>query len=78
MPKTIAEILWSIAPVKRMSRETLYQHMRRNRIKPIGKQRQCPQLYPDDAAQRILRPLGLKITIRTAGVGRGRGAGRAR
>lgn len=64
MPTTVEKVLQVIVPIKPMSRETLYQHIRRNRIKPIGKRRQCPQLYPDDTAARILKPLGLKLNGR--------------
>lgn len=58
---TITEILEAVAPFRRISRETLYVHLRALKVKPIGV-RQCPQHYPPDTAQRVLRRLGFKLT----------------
>lgn len=56
---TITEILKSLEPARRMSRETLYTHLRALDIRPLGV-RQSPQNYPDNTAARVLRRLGLK------------------
>lgn len=44
---------------KPVCRFTLYRYLRRFRIRPVGP-RQCPQRYPADSAERIIRGLGLK------------------
>jgi hypothetical protein len=54
---TIKEMLKEIAPFRRISRETLYVHLRALKAKPIGV-RQCPQQYPDFTAKRVLSRLG--------------------
>lgn len=55
---TVKEILVTLKPHKRMSRETLYTHLRALKVKPIGV-RQSPQRYPDDVPDKILQRLGL-------------------
>ena len=75
MPVTVKQILVTLKPVKPMSRETLYAHIRANKIKPLGK-RQCPQLYPDDTTARILKPLGLATIKPTKSVRNGNGKAR--
>jgi hypothetical protein len=57
---TIQQILELVNPIKPMRRETLYVHLRRERIRPVSRVRQIPQQYPDDTADRILVRLGLK------------------
>jgi hypothetical protein len=58
---TIYEIQKTARRAKKpMSRPTVYFHINRLGIKPIGL-RQKPQRYPDNAAEKILTSLGLKI-----------------
>jgi hypothetical protein len=57
---TVTQILLDVSEFRPMTRDTLYKHMRRLRIKPLGKVRQCPQHFPDDTAQRVLVLLGFK------------------
>lgn len=57
---TIQQILSQVQSLKPMTRETLYTHLKRARIKPVSRVRQIPQQYPDDAADRVLVRLGLK------------------
>jgi hypothetical protein len=54
---TIEQILKRIRPIKRMTRPTLYFHMKKLKIKPLGV-RQVPQIYPDDVPERVLKRLG--------------------
>lgn len=54
---TVRAILESIKPIKPITRQTLYRHLRRLKIQPSGI-RQRPQHYPDDTARRILAKLG--------------------
>jgi hypothetical protein len=56
---TITQIIARLEPHKQMTQATLYAHLRRLKIKPLGRVRQCPQRYPDDTAKRILRELGI-------------------
>jgi len=63
---TVNQIILEVAPYKPMSERTLYTHLRRLKIKPRGKVRQCPQHYPDDAPKRILTALGIKPKNRRA------------
>jgi hypothetical protein len=55
---TVREILQELDPVKPMTRETLYTHLKALKIKPIGA-RQIPARYPDNTPTRILKRLGL-------------------
>ncbi|MDE3067775.1 MAG: hypothetical protein KGJ60_09515 [Verrucomicrobiota bacterium] len=55
---TIKEIIETLQPVKPMTRATLYTYLRILGIKPIGKVRQSPQLYPDDTPVKIRHLLG--------------------
>jgi hypothetical protein len=55
---TVQQILVEVEKFKPMTRETLYSHMRKLKIKPIGV-RQCPQRYPEEAPQLVLQRLGL-------------------
>lgn len=55
---TITQIITAVVPHQSMSVPTIYRHLRRLKIKPLGI-RQSPQRYPDDAARRILKALGL-------------------
>ena len=63
---TIREILHALDPVKPMTPNALYTHLRALKIKPVGV-RQVPQQYPDDTLDRILSRLGGRrpITRRT-------------
>lgn len=61
---TITQILLELLPYREMSHSTLYKHLHALRIKPLGKVRQSPQLYPPDTAQRVLSRLGVKPTKR--------------
>jgi len=62
---TITQILIEISPYREMSHATLYKHLHALRIKPVGKVRQSPQLYPDDTVKRVLSHLGIKPTTQT-------------
>jgi hypothetical protein len=55
---TVPQILTALRPVKRMSRQTLYNHIRKLKIKPLGV-RQIPQHYPADTPTRIIIRLGV-------------------
>ena len=55
---TITQILGDLERDKPMTRPTLYTYLFRFKIKPIGF-RQRPQRYPDDAAKKIRKALGL-------------------
>jgi hypothetical protein len=57
---TIPQILIELAPYRAMSHTTLYKHLHSLRIKPLGKVRQSPQVYPPDTAKRVLVHLGIK------------------
>ncbi len=56
---TVLGILATVHPFKPMTMPTVYKHLRALRIRPLGKVRQCPQLYPADSAARILERLGI-------------------
>lgn len=56
---TVREILKEVDALKPMTRETLYIHIRKLKIKPLSKVRQIPVQYPGDTAHRILLRLGL-------------------
>lgn len=58
---TITQIIDQLRPLKPLSREGLYPHLRALKIKPIGV-RQRPQRYPEDAAERVLLRLGFTKT----------------
>lgn len=57
---TITQILIELLPYREMSHTTLYKHLHALRIKPLGKVRQSPQLYPPDTVERVLSRLGVK------------------
>jgi hypothetical protein len=57
--KTVKQILAELEPHKPMTPKTLYSHLGALAIKPVGKVRQCPQLYPGDTPKRILNRLGI-------------------
>ena len=56
-----------------MSTATLYRHLRRLKIRPLGI-RQRPQRYPDDTAARILKELGFARPARAGRNARNRRA----
>ncbi len=56
---SITQILLELAPYRPMSHASLYKHLHRLRIKPLGV-RQSPQRYPDDTPNRVLIHLGFK------------------
>ena len=58
---TITEIVEANRPLKSLTREGLYPHLRALKIKPLGA-RQRPQRYPEDAAERVLLRLGFTKT----------------
>jgi hypothetical protein len=60
---TVTEILIAVARHKPMTPPTLYRHLRKLKLKPLGT-RQCPQHYPEDSAERILKHLGFKSSHR--------------
>jgi hypothetical protein len=61
---TITEIQKEVKKAKKpMARPTVYFHLNRLKIEPVSKVRQKPQIYPDDAADQIIKNLGLKISI---------------
>ncbi len=57
---TITEIMIEVADYKPLSADTLRKHLRTLKIKPLGV-RQCPQRYPDDSAERVLKHMGFKV-----------------
>lgn len=63
---TIREILHALDPVKPMTPNALYTHLRALKIKPIGV-RQIPQQYPADTLNRILLRLGIERPSKTRG-----------
>jgi len=67
---TIPQILTSLRPHRRISRKTLYVYLRTLKIKPAGRVRQRPQIYPLDTAARILRELGFTSNKTANGNGR--------
>lgn len=56
---TIVEIQRHMKPVKPASRARVYVWLSKFNIKPVSRVRQTPQQYPDDAAEVILKNLGL-------------------
>lgn len=58
-PLTIEQIVEAVSSKKPISRRTVYHHITALGIKPVGEIPQRPQLYPPDAAQRILSRYGL-------------------
>jgi hypothetical protein len=56
---TVHEILKRVDPVKPMTAQTLYNYIRKLKIKPLSKVRQHPQQYPANTHSRILKRLGL-------------------
>ena len=61
---TIPEIRKELCRHKKVSKRTLYNYLSKLRIEPVGV-RQCPQRYPQDTANRILKALGISTTNRT-------------
>ncbi len=57
---TMTEAIIEVGRFKPMSEDTLRKHFRKLGIKPQGKVRQCPQRFPDDSAERVLKLLGFK------------------
>jgi hypothetical protein len=57
---TITQILVEVAPYKPMTPGTLYKHLRKLKIKPLSKVRECPQRYPADTPKRLLKQFGIK------------------
>ncbi len=55
---TIEQITQTVAAVKPASRRQVVRYLNALEISPVGA-RQRPQNYPDDAANRILKHLGL-------------------
>jgi len=51
-----------------MTRSAIYLHIRALKLKPLGVAR--PAIYPEDAADRILRRLGFQQSNRKAKGGR--------
>ena len=74
---TVKQIIEAIEPHRKISRETVYVHLRRLRIKPLGV-RQNPQNYPDNTPEKILKRLGiangrtLKVRVHVGGKRNGR------
>ena len=68
---TIPQIRKAIRPHKKVSHSTIYNYLRRLEIRPVGV-RQCPQRYPQDTAERILKALGIETTPATAHTKRNR------
>ncbi len=60
---TVREILDEVTRYKPMTRENLYLHFKKIKLKPIGV-RQVPQQYPDDSGVRVLIRLGFKKPTR--------------
>lgn len=58
---TTTQVLIEVAKYRPMGKDALYKHFRKLKIKPVGKVRQCPQQYPDDAPKRVLALLGVKV-----------------
>lgn len=56
--KRIENILAEVHQHKICTKRQLYRYLKQFNITPVGV-RQRPQLYPDDAAQRVLLQLGL-------------------
>ena len=56
---TVEEIIKEVNRFKRCKRGSVYNYIRSIGIKPVGKLRQRPQRYPDDAAEKIIEELGL-------------------
>ena len=56
--KRIESIVAEVQPYKPCTKRQVYRYLKRFNINPVGV-RQKPQLYPDDAGQRILKQLGL-------------------
>jgi hypothetical protein len=56
--KRIENILAEVHRHKTCTKRQIYRYLKLFNINPVGI-RQKPQLYPDDAAQRILKQLGL-------------------
>lgn len=65
---TIREIQLEIEQFKPMSVKTIYTHLHALRIKPVSKVRQCPQRYPTDTPQRLLKRLGITPPAQKGGV----------
>lgn len=63
---TITQIIVALEPHKSMTQATVYTYLRRLRIKPVGKIRQCPQRYPKNTPTRILSALGISTRNRRA------------
>ena len=57
---TIIQIQERVSERKPVSQKQVFRYLKVCKIKPAGL-RQRPQQYPDDAADRILETLGLKI-----------------
>ena len=60
---TITDVVRDVGKHKRVSHVTIYNYLRKLGIKPVGEIRQCPQFYPPDTAKRILKGLGLCLTL---------------
>ena len=56
---TITQILERVGEHKPLTRGGLYPHLRALKIKPRGISR--PAVYPDNAADKVLRRLGFTI-----------------
>ena len=54
---TLTQIEKTVRSLSPCSRPQLYRHLRKLRIKPIGS-RKRPQIYPDEAAGKILELMG--------------------
>lgn len=57
--KTIEDIHSEVNRVKPVTRRQVYRYIKQFHIRPAGA-RQRPQLYPDDAGQRIVAEFGIK------------------
>lgn len=56
---TIDQITKEVSSGKAVSRRQVVRYLRDLEIRPLGRLRQRPQIYPDDAGKRILAELGI-------------------
>jgi hypothetical protein len=58
---TIDQITQQVNATKPVSRRQVLRYLRNFEIRPVSKHQQRPQQYPEDAGNRILAELGLKV-----------------
>jgi hypothetical protein len=59
---TLREVLKEVEPFKPMTSQTLYNYIRKLKIKRLGTVRSYPARYPDNTGKRLLKALGITKT----------------